>query len=100
MVCAACDTNETVMKYMDKPACLDRLLINKLEDVVMHCFRGSKSELFFIKLLFARAPSLVRMNIKQEKTSGFREEGNISKELMRFPRASPKVELFFSTNAY
>lgn len=97
-VYAACDKDEMVMKYLDKPACLDRPL-DKLEDVVMHSFRGSKSELFFIKLLFARAPSLVRMNIKQWKTSGPREERNISKELMRFPRASPKAELFYSTNA-
>ncbi|KAH0692076.1 hypothetical protein KY285_019173 [Solanum tuberosum] len=88
--------DETVMKYLDKPACLDRS-VNKLEDVVMHSFRGSKPELMFIKLLFARAPSLVRMNIKLSK--GAKEERHITKELMRFPRASPKAELFYSTNA-
>uniref|UniRef100_M1BXS9 FBD domain-containing protein n=1 Tax=Solanum tuberosum TaxID=4113 RepID=M1BXS9_SOLTU len=60
-VYAASDKDETVMKYLDK-----------LEDVVMHSFRGSKSELIFIKLLFTRAPSLIRMNIKLSK--GVKEE--------------------------
>ncbi|KAH0730115.1 hypothetical protein KY289_001303 [Solanum tuberosum] len=70
-VYAASDKDETVMKYLDKPACLDRSF-DKLEDVVMHSFRGSKSELIFVKLLFTRAPSLVRMNIKLSK--GVKEE--------------------------
>ncbi|KAG5608168.1 hypothetical protein H5410_019449 [Solanum commersonii] len=64
----------------------------------MHSFRGSKSELMFINLVFARAPSLVRMNIKLSK--GAKEERHITKEFMRFPRASPKAELFYSTDAY
>lgn len=89
-VYAACDKDETVMKYLDKPDCLDRPL-GKFEDVIMHSFRGSKSELFFIKLLFARAPSLFRMNIKQGKAPGSRERRNISKELMRFSRAFPRL---------
>ncbi|XP_060186261.1 F-box/FBD/LRR-repeat protein At1g13570-like [Lycium barbarum] len=97
-VCVACDNAEAVMKYLDRPTCLDRPL-DKLKDVDMYLYNGSKVELLFIKLLFARTPSLVRMDIKQKEALGTREERNITKELMRFPRASPKAELFYSTNA-
>ncbi|XP_060185447.1 uncharacterized protein LOC132614907 [Lycium barbarum] len=92
-----CESAEAVMKYLGRPACLDRPL-DKLKDVVMRLFEGSKAELLFIKLLFARTPSLVRMDIKQKKAIGTWEERNITRELMRFPRASPKAELFYTTD--
>uniref|UniRef100_A0A1S4ALB6 F-box/FBD/LRR-repeat protein At1g13570 n=2 Tax=Nicotiana tabacum TaxID=4097 RepID=A0A1S4ALB6_TOBAC len=85
---------DAVLKYVDTPVCLDRPL-NKLKHAVICSFMGSKEELLFIKLLFARTPSLVRMNIKQNRAFDSTEERNITTELMRFPRASPKAELFY-----
>ncbi|WMV53805.1 hypothetical protein MTR67_047190 [Solanum verrucosum] len=55
-------TLEDVYKYIDAPAFLDQPF-NKLKDVTVHYFKGSKTELFFIKLLLACTPSLVRMSI-------------------------------------
>ncbi|XP_059309727.1 F-box/FBD/LRR-repeat protein At1g13570-like isoform X2 [Lycium ferocissimum] len=88
------DIVEADLKYIDAQTCLDRPL-NKLKDVTMHYFVGSKAELFFIKLLLARTPSLERMSIEP---AGSLEEWNIAIELMRFPRASPKAELWYLTN--
>ncbi|PHU00413.1 hypothetical protein BC332_30200 [Capsicum chinense] len=90
----SCDSAEAVLKYIDAPTYLDQPL-NKLKDVTVHYFTGSKTELFFIKLLLARTPSLVRMSIDP---CGSLEEWKIAIELMRFPRASPKAELFYLTN--
>ncbi|XP_059315924.1 F-box/FBD/LRR-repeat protein At1g13570-like [Lycium ferocissimum] len=84
---------EAVSKYLNSPACLDRPL-NKLKHVVIHWFEGAKTELLFIKLLFARTPFLERMSIRQGREFGSREESNIFTELICFPKASPKAELY------
>ncbi|XP_059317746.1 F-box/FBD/LRR-repeat protein At1g13570-like [Lycium ferocissimum] len=88
------DPAKAVMKYLDTPACLDRTL-NKLRDVSVHHFRRSKTVLSFVKLLFAHAPSLLRMSIMPTKASDSKEELNIATELMRLPRVSPKAELCY-----
>lgn len=85
------------MKYLDTPACLDKTL-NKLEDVSIYSFNYSNVVLSFVKLLFAHAPSLSRMIIHPDKASSSEEELNVAKELMRFPRASPKAELIYRQN--
>ncbi|KAH0711704.1 hypothetical protein KY290_007343 [Solanum tuberosum] len=85
------DTVEAVLKYIDTPTFLDQ----PLKDVTVHYFKGSKIELFFIKLLLACIPSLVRMSIIPV---GSLEDWNIGIDLMRFPRASPKAELFYLKN--
>ncbi|XP_075082847.1 F-box/FBD/LRR-repeat protein At1g13570-like isoform X2 [Nicotiana tabacum] len=87
-------TVEAVSEYLDTADCLNQPL-NKLKYVVIHLFKGSKTELFFVKLLFARCPSLKSMSIKQAKASGSKEERNIVIELARFPRASPEAELLY-----
>ncbi|OIT27410.1 f-boxfbd/lrr-repeat protein, partial [Nicotiana attenuata] len=94
LVSASSDTVEAVSEYLDTPDCLDQPL-NKLKYVVIHLFTGSNTELFFVKLLFARCPSLTSMSIKQVKPSGSKEERNIVIELARFRRASPKAELLY-----
>ncbi|KAH0759689.1 hypothetical protein KY290_023182 [Solanum tuberosum] len=65
--------------------------LSKIETLILSSFvlevyaASDKDEM----LLSAHAPSLVRMNIKLSK--GAKEERHITKELMRFPRASPKA---------
>ncbi|XP_060212737.1 F-box/FBD/LRR-repeat protein At1g13570-like [Lycium barbarum] len=88
------DPAKAVMKYLDTPACLDRTL-NKLRDVSIHYFKRSKTVLSFVKLLFAHAPSLLRMSIKPTKAPSSKEELNIAIELMRLPRVSPKADLCY-----
>nr|XP_016492683.1 PREDICTED: uncharacterized protein LOC107812159 [Nicotiana tabacum] len=97
-VCDFSDNAEAALSYLEMAACLDRPL-NNLENVTMHWFKGSKTELLLVKLLFARAPSLVRMSIKPKRAMGSREERDVTTELMRFPRASPKAELIYLPNA-
>nr|XP_016462973.1 PREDICTED: F-box/FBD/LRR-repeat protein At1g13570-like [Nicotiana tabacum] len=91
---ATSDTVEAVSEYLDTPGCLDQPL-NKLKYVVIHFFKGSKTELLFVKLLFTRCPSLISMSIKQAKASGTKEERNIVIKLAHHPRASPKAELLY-----
>lgn len=96
------DNAETVMKYLETPTCLNRPL-NKLEYVTINSFQCSKTEVFFVKLLCACTPSLVRMYIQQGIAIDSKEERNITIKLMRFPRASTRAELsnfpFEATNA-
>nr|XP_016485514.1 PREDICTED: putative F-box/FBD/LRR-repeat protein At5g56810 isoform X4 [Nicotiana tabacum] len=91
---ATSDIVEAISEYLDTPGCLDQPL-NKLKYVVIRFFKGSKTELLFVKLLFARCPSLISMSIKQVKASGSKGERNIVIELARYPRASPKAELLY-----
>ncbi|WMV24122.1 hypothetical protein MTR67_017507 [Solanum verrucosum] len=88
------DNAETVMKYLEIPTCLNRPL-NKLEYETINSFRCSKTEVFFVKLLCARTPSLVRMCIEQGIAIDSKEEKNITIKLMRFPRAFTWAELFY-----
>ncbi|KAK4372523.1 hypothetical protein RND71_007907 [Anisodus tanguticus] len=84
------NNTEAVLNYLDRPTCLD-LPLNKLKYVVIDSYECSKTELLFVKLLLARAPSLVRMYIEQEKVIDSSEDRNVVKELMCFPRASPSI---------
>ncbi|KAJ8565934.1 hypothetical protein K7X08_008510 [Anisodus acutangulus] len=51
------NNTEAVLNYLDRPTCLD-LPLNKLKYVVIDSYECSKTELLFVKLLLARAPSL------------------------------------------
>ncbi|KAH0678107.1 hypothetical protein KY284_019192 [Solanum tuberosum] len=84
------DNVEVVLEYLNSSFCLNQPL-HGLKDVVMHAFEGSKVEMLFVKLLFARTPSLIRMQVNVFDLEKGRE---IATELMDFPRASPKAELF------
>ncbi|MCD9559240.1 hypothetical protein HAX54_017098, partial [Datura stramonium] len=89
-VCATSDNVEQVLNYLERPTCLDGPL-NKLKYLTINSYECSKIELLFVKLLVARAPTLVRMCIEQEKGINSSEEMNIAKDLMCFPRASPSI---------
>ncbi|KAK4720429.1 hypothetical protein R3W88_010662 [Solanum pinnatisectum] len=84
------DNVEEVLEYLNSTACLNQPL-QSLKDVAMHAFEGSKVEMLFIKLLFARTPSLIRMQVNLFDLEKGRD---IATELMDFPRASAKAELF------
>ncbi|KAK4721222.1 hypothetical protein R3W88_011455 [Solanum pinnatisectum] len=71
------DNAETIMKYLETETCLNRPL-NKLEYVTVSSFKCSKTEVFFVKLLCARTPSLVRMCIVQGIAIDSKEERNIT----------------------
>ncbi|XP_060185027.1 F-box/FBD/LRR-repeat protein At1g13570-like isoform X3 [Lycium barbarum] len=89
------DEVEAVLKYLDTPSCLERTL-DKLEYVAISDFKSSKVELSFVKLLLSRTPSLRRMCIVQRTDIDI----DIALELMRFPRASPRAELFYSQHKF
>ncbi|NP_001390412.1 F-box/FBD/LRR-repeat protein At1g13570 [Solanum lycopersicum] len=88
---ATSDDAEAILKYLDTPSCLEQPL-DKLEHVAINCFSSSKAELLFVKLLLSRSPSLLKMCIDQLADIDI----DIALELMRFPRASPRAELFYS----
>ncbi|KAK4376872.1 hypothetical protein RND71_003168 [Anisodus tanguticus] len=85
-----CSSAEDVLNYLKAPHNFGRALPN-LEQVIIRRFNGSKPELLLIKLLFAAIPSLVRMSIEKERNFSSIQERNIIIELMRYPRASPKI---------
>ncbi|KAJ8570077.1 hypothetical protein K7X08_006654 [Anisodus acutangulus] len=89
-----CNSAEDVLNYLEAPHNFGRPLPN-LKQIVIRWFNGSKPELLLIKLLFAATPSLVRMSIKKERNFSSIQERNITTELMRYPRASPKAELIY-----
>ncbi|KAK6790630.1 hypothetical protein RDI58_009711 [Solanum bulbocastanum] len=84
------DNVEEVLEYLNSTACLNQPL-HSLKDVAMQAFEGSKVEMLFIKLLFARTPSLIRMQVNVFDLEKGRD---IATELMDFRIASPKAELF------
>ncbi|KAK6775025.1 hypothetical protein RDI58_026026 [Solanum bulbocastanum] len=88
---ATSDNAEAILKFLDTPSCLERPL-DKLKHVAINSFSSSKTELLFVKLLLSRTPSLLKMCIDQLADI----DVDIALELMRFPRASPRAELFYS----
>ncbi|WMV53200.1 hypothetical protein MTR67_046585 [Solanum verrucosum] len=85
------DNAEATLKYLDTPSFLERPL-HKLEHIAINFFKSSKPELLFVKLLLSRTPSLLKMCIVQFSNI----DSDSALELMRFPRASPRAELFYS----
>ncbi|KAH0711359.1 hypothetical protein KY289_007318 [Solanum tuberosum] len=88
---ATSDNAEAILKYLDTPSCLEQPL-DKLEHIFINFFKRSKTELLFVKLLLSRTPSLLKMCIDQVADI----DVDIALELMRFPRTSPRAELFYS----
>ncbi|XP_059650301.1 F-box/FBD/LRR-repeat protein At1g13570-like [Cornus florida] len=85
---------EPISNFLEEPDCMD-LKQNTLRIVKIslhkYCWRAG---LIFMKFLLAHCLLLEKMYVKHEVidvSEGFR----ISKELMQYPRASPKAELMF-----
>ncbi|KAA8529279.1 hypothetical protein F0562_033922 [Nyssa sinensis] len=82
---------DPVLNFMEKHDCADDTL-NKLREVKMQGVRGWKAELEFIKYILACSPKLELLNIVRCKDIDANAESRMSRELMRYPRASPKAE--------
>ncbi|KAF3677999.1 hypothetical protein FXO38_03491, partial [Capsicum annuum] len=89
--CASRDSAEAVLKYLKRPiTCLD-LRLNELKYVGISSHECSKTELLFVKLLFACTPSLVRMCYEQQKPFDSSDERKLTRKLMCFSRAFPSI---------
>ncbi|PHT62314.1 hypothetical protein T459_33810 [Capsicum annuum] len=70
-------------------------LLNNLRILQISRFHGSRAELLFIKFILASVPLLQKAILLVETSVCESLSLKISKELMRFPRASPKSEIIY-----
>ncbi|KAL7617371.1 hypothetical protein Lser_V15G03052 [Lactuca serriola] len=80
--------------HLESPNCLDCIL-NRLQTVKIECLEGSKPELLFIKLLLAHSPSLQNFSITPSEKTDAQKRFDIAKDVMQFPRASPKAKMIY-----
>ncbi|CAI9269019.1 unnamed protein product [Lactuca saligna] len=80
--------------HLEAANCLDCTL-EQLQTVEITYLEGSKPELLFIKLLLAHSPSLQKFTITTSGDLDAKKILDISKDVMRFPRASPKAEVVY-----
>ncbi|KAJ0810202.1 putative F-box domain, FBD domain, leucine-rich repeat domain superfamily [Helianthus annuus] len=78
--------------YLESPDCLDQTLL-MLQTVEMTSFEGSRPELLFVKLLLDCCPHLENMIIQPKSTIDAEKRLNIAKDVLMFPRASPKAKV-------
>ncbi|PHT48871.1 hypothetical protein CQW23_13079 [Capsicum baccatum] len=69
--------------------------LNNLRTLQINRFHGSRAELLFIKFILASAPLLQKAILLVETSVCESQSLEISKVLMRFPRASPKSEIIY-----
>ncbi|XP_071718653.1 F-box/FBD/LRR-repeat protein At1g13570-like [Rutidosis leptorrhynchoides] len=80
--------------YWEASDCFDQNL-NRLKTInIMHVER-SRPVLVFIKLLLNHSPILEKVSIRPSVTVDALEKYNFAKDVMQFPRASAKAELFY-----
>ncbi|XP_071718624.1 F-box/FBD/LRR-repeat protein At1g13570-like [Rutidosis leptorrhynchoides] len=80
--------------YLEASDCLDQNL-NRLKTInIMHVER-SRPVLVFIELLLHHSPILEKVSIRPSVTVDALEKYNFAKDVMQFPRASAKGELFY-----
>lgn len=84
----------TVLQYLQSPILVD-MILNQLETVEIHGMVGSE-DLEFIKLLLASSPSLRWMKLLDDNIDDLEEAFRISRELMRFPRASTTAQIIWT----
>lgn len=68
----------------------------QLQEVKMLSFKGTRSEMEFVKVLLAKSPLLERMHIQTPKTINTNDELRVLKEMTRFRRASAVAEIIYS----
>ncbi|KAJ0809806.1 putative F-box domain, FBD domain, leucine-rich repeat domain superfamily [Helianthus annuus] len=85
---------ETTSSHLESPGCLDQTL-SRLRIVELSPLQGSRPQLLFVKLLLAQSPSLEKFTIQSNGTLDPYKRFNIAKDVMRFPRASPKAEMIY-----
>ncbi|KAJ8542230.1 hypothetical protein K7X08_017096 [Anisodus acutangulus] len=69
--------------------------LNNFQALQISNFYGSRAELLFIRFILASAPLLQKVVLLVDTSVSESQSLKISKELMRFPRASPKSEIIF-----
>ncbi|KAJ4822053.1 hypothetical protein Tsubulata_036888 [Turnera subulata] len=69
--------------------------LDKLKEVNLHIWSGTKDVMEFVKFLLAGSSVLEKMVIKPQKALPSEDVVNILKEITCFRRASPKAELIF-----
>nr|KAJ0224643.1 hypothetical protein LSAT_V11C100032490 [Lactuca sativa] len=80
--------------HLESPNCLD-FILNRLQTMKIECLEGSKPELLFIKLLLAHSPSLQNFSITPSEKTDAQKRFDIAKDVMQFPRASPKAKMIY-----
>lgn len=80
--------------YLERPNFND-MILGQLETVKIWSLCGSEVELHLIKLLLATSPSLRWMKL-EFYINDPKEESKISRELMRFPRASSAAQIIWT----
>ncbi|CAI9269030.1 unnamed protein product [Lactuca saligna] len=80
--------------HLESPNCLDCTL-NRLQTVEITYLEGSKPELLFIKLLLTRSPSLDKFTITPSGALDAKKILDIAKDVMQYPRISPKAKMFY-----
>uniref|UniRef100_A0A5B7BWP8 F-box domain-containing protein n=1 Tax=Davidia involucrata TaxID=16924 RepID=A0A5B7BWP8_DAVIN len=85
---------EPVLNFMENQDCADCTL-DQLRKVTMQRVRGSKPELEFMEYFLACSPILDLMLIERHKDIDANAELRMSRELMRFSRASPKAQIIY-----
>ncbi|KAJ0783757.1 putative F-box domain, FBD domain, leucine-rich repeat domain superfamily [Helianthus annuus] len=80
--------------YLESPDCLDQTLL-MLQTVEITSLEGSRPELLFVKLMLDCCPHLENMIIQPQATTDAEKRLNIAKDVLMFPRASPKAKVVF-----
>ncbi|KAI3697235.1 hypothetical protein L6452_30102 [Arctium lappa] len=82
------------LDHLESLHCLDHTL-NQLQTLEIRNIEGSRLQLLFIKLLLAHSPSLDKLIIRSSGTSDAHQRRDVAKDIMLFPRASPKAEMIY-----
>ncbi|OIT30985.1 PREDICTED: F-box/FBD/LRR-repeat protein At1g13570-like [Nicotiana attenuata] len=85
---------EVDVNYFEEPDCAEPGF-NNLQTLRISKFYGSRTELRFVRFILGSAPLLRKAILLVDSSINESQSLKISKELMRFPRASPKSEIVF-----
>ncbi|XP_070058165.1 F-box/FBD/LRR-repeat protein At1g13570-like [Nicotiana tomentosiformis] len=88
------DDKKVDVNYFEEPDCTAQGF-NNLQTLHINKFYGSRTELRFVRFILGSAPLLRKAILLVDSSINESQSLKISKELMRFPRASPKSEIVF-----
>ncbi|KAG5568651.1 hypothetical protein H5410_064331 [Solanum commersonii] len=83
---------EVNVNHFEGPAYRTLGLFHKLQRLIIKKFHGSTTEMFFVRFILASAPLLLKTVLNEDAESN--HESKFSKELMGFPPASPKLQIY------
>lgn len=69
--------------------------LKQLRTIEFGGVEGLRPELLLIKFLLTHSPSLEKMTIRPSTNADAHKRHNIAKDVMQFPRASPKAEMLY-----